>query len=227
MGKTFYMSKEETQKLTDSVINYNKQNNPIKLYNGCFDYYVETYNEKPVYCDNWYNVINIRKSFEYHRIEKSINRSKANDKSKEFATRDFDTMKKLRQEEIDEYINKVKEYDPIQGKLKIVEMPPIIWSSIQTIAENYVQNYRFFGYVYKEDLKMGAIEKCLRYLGNFSPISSDNAFSYFTTIIRHSFIENIKKEYSYSNVKSKINTNFYQATNEEQCEMQESYNGNA
>ena len=70
-------------------------------------------------------------------------------------------------------------------------------------------------------------KKCLRYLGNFSPISSDNAFSYFTTIIRHSFIENIKKEYSYSNVKSKVNTNFFQATAEEQCEMQESYNGNA
>ena len=119
MSKTLYMSKEQTQELTDSVINYNKQNNPIKLFNGCFDYYVETYNEKPKYCDNWSNVVNIRKSFEYHRIEKSINRSKANDKSKEFATRDFDTMKKLRQEEIDEYIKKVYEYDPSLGKFHL------------------------------------------------------------------------------------------------------------
>ena len=221
--KTFYMNAEDTRLLTEAVISYNKENNPIKIFNGCFDYYVETYNNKPTFCDNWYNILDIRKGFEYHRIEKSINRSKANEKAK--AERDFDYIREARQNEINEYMDKVILIDPSKGKRKPIEMPMIIWSSIEKIAKNYVQNYKFYGYVYKEDLVMGSIEKCLRYLGNFSPISSDNAFSYFTTIIRHSFLENIKKEYNYSNIKQEINTRFYGATSEEQNEMQETYNG--
>lgn len=222
-----YMSKEDTQKLTEAVIEYNKVNNPIKIFNGCFDYYVETYNLKPIYCDNWYNIVNIRKDFEYRKIDKSINRMMTNDKSKDNINRDFDDIKHLRRIEVDEFIDKVLEFNPSNGKLKTNEIPVIIWSSIDTIAKNYVENYKFYGYVYKEDLKMNAIEKCLKYLSSFSGVSSNNAFSYFTTIIGRSFLETIKKEYNYSNIKEKLNTRFYGSTNEEQCEMQESYNGNA
>lgn len=222
-----YMSKEDTKALTEAVIAYNKENNPIKIFNGCFDYYVETYNTKPIYCDNWYNIVNIRKDFEYKRIDKSINRMISNDKSKENDSRDFDDIKEKRREEVNDYITSVLSFNPSEGKLKVKDVPYIIYSSIDTIAKNYVENYKFYGYVYKEDLKMSAIEKCLRYLSGFSGVSSNNAFSYFTTIIGRSFLETIKKEYNYSNIKTKLNTRFYGATNEEQCEMQETYNGNA
>lgn len=222
-----YMNKEETKALTDAVIAYNKENNPIKIFNGCFDYYVETYNDKPIYNSNWVNIIDIRKDFEYKKIDKSINRMIANDKLKDYDSKNFDDIKNKRREEINEYISKVLTYDPADGKLKIKEIPYIIYSSIDTIAKNYVENYKFYGYVYKEDLKMSAIEKCLRYLSGFSGVSSNNAFSYFTTIIGRSFLETIKKEYNYSNIKAKLNTRFYEATSDEQCEMQENYNGNA
>lgn len=220
-SKTFYMSKEKTKALTDAVIEYNKKNNPIKIYNECFDYYVETYNIKPVYCENWTNVIDIRQDFEYRRIEKSINRMMSNNKVDQ--NRDFNEVRDLRRQEVDYYICSVRQFDPTKGKLTIIECPLIIWESIEKIAKNYVENYRFYGYVYKDDLVMSSIEKCLKYLGNFSPVSSDNAFSYFTTIIRHSFLENIKKEYNYSNIKQLLNTKLYGSTNEEQCEMQEDY----
>lgn len=216
--KSLYLTEEETRILTQELIKYNKINNPIKIFNQCYDYYIETYNIKPVYCDDWSKIIEVRKNFEYNKIEKSINRAMNNINSNKI--KDYDNIRKGRQQEVDEYISVVKKRDPQLGKQKNIECPLIVWKGIEKIAVNYAQNYKFFGYVQKEDLIMGAIEKCLRYMGNFSGVSSDNAFSFFSTTVRNSFLESIKKEYDFSNLKQKINTYFYDSSNEERSEMQ-------
>lgn len=214
-----YITEDETQELTLALIEFNKKNNPIKIFNRCFDYYVETYNQKPFYCEQWYNIVDIHRDYEYNKIEKYINKAMNNTKST--VIRDFSQIKLGRIQEVDYCIEMVKEKDPSKGKQKQLDCPLIVWRSIEKIATNYAQNYKFFGYVQKEDLIMNAIEKCLRYMGNFSGVSSNNAFSYFSTMVRNSFLESLKKDYDYSNLKQKINTDFYQSTNEEQSVMQE------
>lgn len=214
-----YITKEELEELTVELVKYNKANNPIKIFNYCYDYYVETYNIKPIKCDNWYGVIDIRKDYEYNRIEKSIKKMMNNTQSN--VVRDFDAIRLGRQAEVNEYIDKVRARDPEKGKQTPLECPEIVWRGIEKIATNYAQNWKFFGYVQKEDLIMGAIEKCLRYIGNFSSVNSNNTFSFFSTTISNSFKEDLKRDYNYSNFKQRINDDFYGATNEEQSQMQE------
>ena len=219
------MSKEQyisNATLTEAIIKYNNDNNPIKFYNQCYDFYIETYNIKPIYNNEWNDIIEIKKNFEYNKIDKSLARAKMNTKTK--IVIDYDDCLLRRRNEIDRYINEVKNKNPEKGKIKEIEYPLIVWKGIEQIANRYSTNHKFFLYQCREDLVMSAIEKCLRYIGNFSGESSNNAFSYFTQYVHNSFIENLKKEYEYSNFKQKINTLFYESTEDEQSQMMEQNN---
>lgn len=202
--------------LTDAVIEYNLKNNPIKIFNNCFDYYVETYNEVPVRCANWDNVIEVHQDFEFRKIEKSTNRRAKNKKSAMKV--DLEEISEARKDEVRYFISEVRKKDPEKGKYREIDYPEVIWRGIEQIANRYSTNYKFFQYTYREDMVMTAIEKCLRYLGNFSGVSSKNVFSFFTSIIHFSFLDSINREYAYNNFKQRINDRFYEGTEEDRVE---------
>lgn len=203
--------------LTEAVIKYNLENNPIKIFNNCFDYYVETYNTIPIKCQQWNNVIQIHQEFEFKKIEKSINKRAKNLEST--AEINLDDISLARKNEVEYFILEVKKKDPSKGKYKEIEFPEVIWRGIEQIANRYSTNYKFFQYTYREDMVMSGIEKCLRYIGNFSGVSSRNVFSFFTSIIHFSFLDSINREYGYNNFKQKINNRFYGSSDDEKSEQ--------
>ena len=61
-----------------------------------------------------------------------------------------------------------------------------------------------FSNTYREDMVGDALESCLRYIHNFNPAKSTNAFAYITQIIHNAFIRRIQKEQKQLYVKMKI-----------------------
>lgn len=57
------------------------------------------------------------------------------------------------------------------------------------------------GYTYKEDFISEAILTVLKYIQNFNPEKTTNAFSYVTQICYHAFINYIKKQKKHSAIK--------------------------
>ena len=57
---------------------------------------------------------------------------------------------------------------------------------------------------YREDMVGDALESCLRYIHNFNPAKSTNAFAYITQIIHNAFIRRIQKEQKQLYVKMRI-----------------------
>lgn len=192
---------------TDEVVKFNNKSKPILIYNKCFDTYVENYNIKPVWCEGWDNVVELYREYEYKKINKSINRHNNNSKSNQ--DKDVVKLDKDRKEEIDGIIYKIKEIDPSSGKIKPLEYPLTVWNGVWKIINHYSTNYKFFKYHNREDMIMSAMEKCLRYMSNFSLISSNNAVSYFTTITHYAFLETINREYEQNNIKAKLNQDYY------------------
>jgi hypothetical protein len=208
----------DTDKFTKLLVDYNCKNNPIKMYNESYDYYVTTYQTAPINNEVWHNIIELRKEFEFKKIDKSINRKSSNIKI-ETDIESLEEEKIKRREEICYFIDEVKNFDLSKGKIKQIDMPVDLWKDIDLIANHFSTNYKFFLYSNREDLVMSAIEKCIRYMGNFSGQSSGNAFSYFSTVVRNSFFMDIKKEYGYANTKQKIHDKFYNSTKTEQCDQ--------
>jgi len=207
----------DTIDLTALLVEYNRKNNPIKIYNHSFDYYITTYQTAPIKDElKWIEVIELRKEYEFKKVDKSLIRRESNENTDQSIVLEDERTK--RKEEISYFIYEVKLIDPIKGKLKPIEMPIELWKGIDSIANHFSTNYKFFMYVNREDLVMSAIEKCIRYMSNFSGCSSGNAFSYFSTVVRNSFFMDIKKEYGYSNLKQKLNAEYYDCSSEEKNE---------
>lgn len=57
---------------------------------------------------------------------------------------------------------------------------------------------------YRDDMVGDALESCLRYIHNFNPSKSTNAFAYITQIIHNAFIRRIQKEQKQLYVKMRI-----------------------
>lgn len=83
-------------------------------------------------------------------------------------------------------------------------VPEYIGECILVMANRLAQRGNFYGYTYKEDMVGDAIESCLRYLHNFNPTKSTNAFAYITQIIYNAFVRRIQKERRVTFTKAKL-----------------------
>ena len=75
-----------------------------------------------------------------------------------------------------------------------VPMPQFVAESILSICENIVKRPNFAQYTYRDDMVGDAIENCTKYVKNFNPDKSKNAFGYITQIAFTAIIRKIKKE---------------------------------
>lgn len=83
---------------------------------------------------------------------------------------------------------------------------------IYKICDHLSFYYKFINYSYKEEMVGDAILSCLQAVENFDPALTDKAFSYFTQIAFHAFVNRINKEQKQHYIKHK---NIYNSMNSE------------
>ena len=83
-------------------------------------------------------------------------------------------------------------------------MPNFIGECVMKLVENFAHKRNFSGYTYLNDMKSEALLTCVKYAHNFNPDKSDNAFAYFTEIIKNSFKMYLNKEKYQQNIREKI-----------------------
>jgi DNA-directed RNA polymerase specialized sigma24 family protein len=76
------------------------------------------------------------------------------------------------------------------------------------IANNYTTKGNFIGYTWKNDMVGDAMLTCLKYLKNFNPERSSNAFAYITQICKNSFKAHIKLQKRHSEIKDRCYKNY-------------------
>jgi DNA-directed RNA polymerase specialized sigma24 family protein len=89
-------------------------------------------------------------------------------------------------------------------KLPKPPLPDFVAECMVKMANRLSQKAGFVNYTYREDMVGDALESCLRYIHNFDPAKSTNAFAYITQIIHNAFIRRIQKEQKQLYVKMKI-----------------------
>ena len=84
-----------------------------------------------------------------------------------------------------------------------------------TIANKYSSKSNFYGYTWKDDMVSEAVCTCIRYLRNFNPEKSTNAFAYVTQIIKNAFKLVIIENNRHGIIKDKCHRGFgaYQEEN--------------
>src|SRR5689334_15916138 len=80
-------------------------------------------------------------------------------------------------------------------------IPDFVAECMLKIATRLSLKPGFFGYTYREDMVGDALEACLRYVHNFNPAKSSNAFAYITQIVHNAFIRRIQKKQKQTYVK--------------------------
>lgn len=103
-------------------------------------------------------------------------------------------------EQIMEELKKYKENNEMSEKLGKI---------IIQIMKGLSSKGCFNGYTWKDDMIAEALLTCVKYLKNFDPEKSKNAFAYITKIGYTSFISYIKKEKNHSQIK-KVCYEFYE-----------------
>lgn len=93
------------------------------------------------------------------------------------------------------------------------QMSNYIGQAILLIAERLSNKSNFFGYSYKDEMIQDAVENCCKYLHNFNPEKTTNAFAYITQIIYNTFLSRIEEENTQLYIKLK-NTERYLFENE-------------
>jgi hypothetical protein len=124
-------------------------------------------------------------------------KKKAKDKPHYVNNREFSTS-------VVEYVNSVNEAKE-HGK----EEPRIteyIGTCFLKIAEGLSHKPNFYGYTYREEMVMDAVENCIKAIMNYNIEKATrtglpNAFSYFTQISYFAFLRRIAKEKKYQDVK--------------------------
>ena len=103
------------------------------------------------------------------------------------------------------YVNNVDLYNALvtwqkdcrrakRKKLPKPALPDFVAECMMKMANRLSQKAGFVNYTYREDMVGDALESCLRYIHNFNPTKSTNAFAYITQIIHNAFIRRIQKE---------------------------------
>lgn len=72
---------------------------------------------------------------------------------------------------------------------------------IFNIATGLAKKGQFTGYTYKDEFISDAVLANAKYIKNFNPEKSTNAFAYVTQICYNAFINRINKEKKHSNIK--------------------------
>lgn len=96
------------------------------------------------------------------------------------------------------YVDKIKFYEAFvdykQDKLRAEELeepkPPIpnyICECIMKICNNTSYHHSTINYTYRDEMVQDAIEICIRYIDNYDPDYSNNAFAYFTQTAKQTF----------------------------------------
>ena len=74
------------------------------------------------------------------------------------------------------------------------QVPESLAKSLIMMADRMGQRGNFKGYYYLEEMKQDGILTCLKYISNFSPEISKNAFGFFSRIMWRAFVNRIKIE---------------------------------
>ena len=69
------------------------------------------------------------------------------------------------------------------------------------IARNYASKGSYSGYTWVSDMVSEAVLTCIKYMKNFKPEKSTNAFAYVTQICKNSFKAFIKDQNKHSDIK--------------------------
>lgn len=83
-------------------------------------------------------------------------------------------------------------------------IPELVGRAIINITDIYSKKKNFVGYTYLEDMKADAILTCIKYLHNFNPEKSSNAFGYISLIVVHAFQGILNKEKKQRDIKAKL-----------------------
>lgn len=70
-----------------------------------------------------------------------------------------------------------------------------------TISTHYSTKSNFSGYTWRQDMISESVFTCVKYLKNFNPEKSTNAFAYITQIIKNSFKLYITEQKKHSKIK--------------------------
>lgn len=79
-----------------------------------------------------------------------------------------------------------------------------IGQCLYKIARGFQTKPLYINRTYPEDLCSNAVENCLKYITNFNPEKSSNAFSYFTQITYYSFLRTIYGENNQRDIETAI-----------------------
>lgn len=101
----------------------------------------------------------------------------------------------------DELLNEIIEYK------KTGVFSDKLGEMILLIAKGYASKGNFSNYTWIEDMIQEASLTCVKYIRNFDPKKSDNAFSYVSTICQRSFINWINKQNKHSEIKDILHKN--------------------
>lgn len=104
-----------------------------------------------------------------------------------------------------QYVDNKKLYDALvewlkdrkacqKAKLNNPPLPDYVGECILLMAKRLAQKGNFVNYTFKDDMIGDAMESCLRYLHNFNPAKSTNAFAYVTQILHNAFVRRIQRE---------------------------------
>jgi DNA-directed RNA polymerase specialized sigma subunit len=77
----------------------------------------------------------------------------------------------------------------------------LLGEMILSIAESYASKGSYAGYTWVSDMISEAVLTCIKYISNFNPEKSSNAFAYITQICKNSFKAFIKNQNKHSKIK--------------------------
>lgn len=81
------------------------------------------------------------------------------------------------------------------------KMSEALGKMLLTISSHYSSRSNFSGYTWKQDMISESVFTCVKYLKNFNPEKSTNAFAYVTQIIKNSFKLYITEQKKHSKIK--------------------------
>ena len=81
-----------------------------------------------------------------------------------------------------------------------------IGSCLYRISRGLQSTPSYYRYTFPDDLCSNAVEICLKYITNFDPEKSSNAFSYYTQITYYSFLRTIANENRQTDIADNIIT---------------------
>jgi hypothetical protein len=114
--------------------------------------------------------------------------------------------------------NYLKELEKFDGNEKEFNYPVTneIAEDFYKIAKNLVKTSRFSGYTYKDDMIQLSLYYMCKYAKNFKA-DGTNAFSYFSQICWNGFVQQIKKEYDFSDKKRELKNNYKEELLNDPC----------